>query len=579
MKSENNGVLTFKRFISPLRWKFSYFLKLALVRSVDTIFWILTVEVFKIAVTAIQNSNYTSIKIYIFVYLTILIIYFIFWLITRGHSQWWVWYDWKKLFYNQELPHFFRLNNTYVEKIWTWKMQYIIDKWLESWNVLLWNSAQIVSLLITFIYSIIQIYNAMWLKFVCWFILLFILLYLIVKFANKHAVLIRQKRIDLESEFSRHFIKMVMSKMEILQNNREWAEIQKTNDILSESSIIQKKYAYYLRMMSWSAKIYSRILNIFILFYWFYIVKNWWNLTIFVWLIACSALFSSAVNDFINYYKTFNNQFVNVEKLRNTFDNIPKIKNDYKDIAFKYKKWEIEIENLTFWYNDSKNIFENFSLHLQWWLKIALVWESWSWKTTLIKLIAWYMTPNNWNIFVDWQDIHKVNLFDYYNHIWFLTQDPSVFDGTIYDNLVYALREQPSDAKFKKIIKAAKCEFIYDFTDWLQTEIWERWIRLSWGQKQRLAIAKIMLKNPNIILLDEPTSALDSFNEEEISHALNNLFKWKTVIIVAHRLQTVKSADRILLFENGKVVEDWTHQSLIKKDWKYKRMLDLQSGF
>jgi len=131
----------------------------------------------------------------------------------------------------------------------------------------------------------------------------------------------------------------------------------------------------------------------------------------------------------------------------------------------------------------------------------------------------------------------------------------------------------------EKIIKAAKCEFIYDFTDWLQTEIWERWIRLSGGQKQRLAIAKIMLKNPNIILLDEPTSALDSFNEEEISQALNNLFKWKTVIVVAHRLQTVKSADRILLFENWKVVEDWTHQSLIKKNWKYKKMLDLQTGF
>ena len=194
-------------------------------------------------------------------------------------------------------------------------------------------------------------------------------------------------------------------------------------------------------------------------------------------------------------------------------------------------------------------------------------------------MIAWYISPDEWEILVDWQNISEVNVYDYFSHIWFLTQDPSVFDGTIYDNLAYALKENPTDAKLKKIIKAAKCEFIYDFTEGIQTEIWEKWVRLSGGQKQRLAIAKIMLKNPDIILLDEPTSALDSFNEEEISQALNNLFQWKTVIIVAHRLQTVKSSDRILLFEEWKVVEDGTHQSLTRKNWKYKKMLDLQSGF
>ena len=208
-----------------------------------------------------------------------------------------------------------------------------------------------------------------------------------------------------------------------------------------------------------------------------------------------------------------------------------------------------------------------------------MVWQSWWWKSTLIKLLAWYLCPDKWIIYVDWQNIAEVDIHSYYNNIWYLTQDPSVFDGTIYDNLLYALKEKPSEAKLKKVIKDAKCEFIYDFTNWLQTEIWERWIRLSWWQKQRLAIAKIMMKNPNIILLDEPTSALDSFNEELISQALDNLFKGKTVIIAAHRLQTVKSADKILLFENWKIIEQWTHIWLIRKNWKYKRMLDLQSGF
>ena len=367
--------------------------------------------------------------------------------------------------------------------------------------------------------------------------------------------------------------------MEIVRNSKEQQEIQKTDNILTETTIINKKVWTYTLLMRLSSKILCEMLNIFVICYWIIILKDWWDLSLFVGLLACVSLLNGKVNDFTSFYKNLTDQFSNVQILRETFDNMPKMENKKSDIPFNYKKWDIEIKNISFSYWEWKNVFEDFSLKIKWGTKTAFVWESWTWKTTLLKLIAWYIVPNTWGIFVDKQEIHNININDYFWNIWFLTQDPSVFDGTIYDNLVYALNEQPTDAKLKKVIKAAKCEFIYNFSEWLQTEIWEKWVRLSWWQKQRLAIAKIMLKNPDIILLDEPTSALDSFNEEEISQALNNLFKWKTVIIVAHRLQTVKSADRILLFEDWKVIEDWTHQSLIRKNWKYKKMLDLQSGF
>lgn len=104
-------------------------------------------------------------------------------------------------------------------------------------------------------------------------------------------------------------------------------------------------------------------------------------------------------------------------------------------------------------------------------------------------------------------------------------------------------------------------------------------MKLSGGQKQRLAIAKIFLKNPHIILLDEPTSALDSFSEEKISQAFHTLFEDRTVLIIAHRLQTVKEADVILVLENGQVSEQGNHQELIKKNGIYAKMLELQSGF
>ncbi len=180
---------------------------------------------------------------------------------------------------------------------------------------------------------------------------------------------------------------------------------------------------------------------------------------------------------------------------------------------------------------------------------------------------------------IDAQNLQEVKLGNYYKHIGYLTQDPSVFDGTIYENLVYSLKEKPTQEKLEEVIKLAKCDFIFEFEKGFETEIGERGIRLSGGQKQRLAIAKIMMKNPDIIILDEPTSALDSFNEELVNKALENLFKGKTVIVIAHRLQTVKEAERILLFENGKIVEDGKHEELLSLGGKYKKMLDLQSGF
>ncbi len=249
-------------------------------------------------------------------------------------------------------------------------------------------------------------------------------------------------------------------------------------------------------------------------------------------------------------------------------------------------------------------------MKIEWEKVLALIWNSWWGKTTLIKLLAWYIKADSWEILVDWQKLSETSLKSYYQNIWYLTQEPSVFDGTILENLLYGVEQPHPTLSLKErdntnphafgipldkgdknrgrdvwqkhlenIISLAKCEFIYDLPKWIETEIWERWVRLSGWQRQRLAIAKIMLKNPKIIFLDEPTSALDSFSEEQVSESLHNLFVWRTVIIIAHRLQTVKKADKILVLESWKIVEEWNHNSLIEQNWIYKKMLDLQSGF
>lgn len=569
-----------KRFFEPLKWKASFMIYPFIVSTINAIFSIVVVEIFKKTTSYIQNWDYSGVKIALLIYVWVFILQSAFKWIYRNYGRTTMTYEWEQYIQNLWLRKFFKLDNVSVEKLWTWRLQHIISRWIKTWKKLYYNLVQQVPpIMVTWIFIIRQIQEAVWIFYTLLFLILFIIHLLLIRYFNKYTLSWRKQRAEIEQEHSRHLIKMLMSKMEIVQNNKEQTEISQSNGILWEAIPVNKNVSFYLNAMTQTSRTFIWLLNMFIIAYWMFLVKNWWDLSVFVWLVVCSTLFWKEVDKFRDFYKEFTDEFTNIQKMWDNFDKIPDMKNHYSNVPFKYKKWNIEIKDISFGYGNSKDIFDNFSLKIEWWKKTALVWESWGWKSTLIKLLAWYLCPDNWIIYVDWQNISEVDIHSYYKNIWYLTQDPSVFDWTIYDNLLYALKEKPSDEKLKKVIKEAKCEFIYEFSDWLQTEIWERGIRLSWGQKQRLAIAKIMMKNPNIILLDEPTSALDSFNEELISQALDNLFKGKTVIIAAHRLQTVKSADKILLFENGKIVEQWSHNSLIRKNWKYKRMLDLQSGF
>ncbi len=579
MAKEKKNIWKFKRFFSPLKGNLRTFTKNVFVSCFYSFFTILTVEVFKRATTLIQNNDAEWVKNLIIIYIIIIVVFIIFNRFTR-QTEASLRHDSKRLIQKKVFPVFFKLDNTSVEKLGTWRIQQVMDTGMSNWRELFKKLTQkIPDLIILSLFVLYQIFQIWGWKYIIIFFLLFWFVFLIVTALNKKWLSWRKQKEIINGEHSRQFVKMIMSKMEIVQNNQENTEIQKDDKILQDikNCDLHINTVWWFLYRTWN--FFSLMLNIFILYYWWTIVKYWGDLSLFVWLLASATLFQKVLDSSIILYKEFTNEFTAVQRLWDTFDEIPNMKNKYTESTFKYKKWDIRIDNISFSYDNKSDVFDKFSLNIDGWKKTALVWESGSWKSTLVKLIAWYISPDEWEILVDGQNISEVNVYDYFSHIWFLTQDPSVFDGTIYDNLVYALNEQPTDAKLKKVIKAAKCEFIYNFSEWLQTEIWEKWVRLSWWQKQRLAIAKIMLKNPDIILLDEPTSALDSFNEEEISQALNNLFKWKTVIIVAHRLQTVKSADRILLFEDWKVIEDWTHQSLIRKNWKYKKMLDLQSGF
>lgn len=483
--------------------------------------------------------------------------------------------------YNRMMTIFFEWNNNEIEKIWTGRIISIIQKWIWSWNELLfllswdWANKFFTTLIVFFIIWKSNIY----VMFI-WLLVLLLCFFWGMIFYPK-AVKWRKKTKAIDTEIDRLTILHIMNKFEIFQNNKQNEEINK----IYKSN--QGWYKYKIREKIWQwfsydwIEYFVSLILLFVALYFSYLIFKWnanfWDFVLFTWF---ATLLWNQIKTFTGISKRFSDWYIHIEKMQEIIERIREKDNlgDEKKEIFEYKKWDIKIKNISFSYW-SNIIFNNFSLNILYWKKTAFVWESGWWKSTLIKLLAWYMKVDDWDIFIDWQKLSSIRLSDYYNHIWYLTQDPSVFDWTIFENLTYALKTVPSKEEIDKSIRLSKCEFIYELKNWLKTEIWERGIRLSWWQKQRLAIAKIMLKNPDIILLDEPTSALDSFNEEMINIALNNLFKWKTVIIIAHRLQTVKEADNILLFENWEIIEKWTHRELIKLKWKYKKMLDLQSGF
>ncbi len=501
--------------------------------------------------------------------------------------------DWPHMYHNTEkwiykryLDQIIHLDNNYIEKIGTGKMISIFRDgkkvWMDQLSFLIKECSKIWVTWIFLFYMLLQID---W-KYACilvfWLAIMHILVVWIDTIAHKH----RRVRTQEQHEVSRKLVRIIMSKNEILQNNTLKNEISSVIESVDYVSDANNKINRSLFFIFNLVRIFAVAMRILILVVvWYGVFEKSFTIIDFATTMAMIIVFESFLFDSTEFYKNFTKDFSDIEKLWETLDDAPKMQWYHSWNPFSPSLKNIEISNITYGYSDAK-VFKDFSITIPHGKKTALVWASGGGKTTLIKLIAGYLHPESGNISVMGNILGKTALKTYYPHIGYLTQDPSVFDATIRENLLSAINHKSENTTWESTeeilisaLKLAQCDFVFELEKWLDTEIWERWVRLSGGQKQRLAIAKIFLKNPEIILLDEPTSALDSFSEEKITEALNTLFEWRTVIIVAHRLQTVKKADDIIVIEWWTVVERGNHDSLVKAWWIYNKMLELQSGF
>ena len=243
------------------------------------------------------------------------------------------------------------------------------------------------------------------------------------------------------------------------------------------------------------------------------------------------------------------------------------------------KDGDILFNGITFQHADAKTpIFEDFTLHIKPGERVGLVGVSGSGKTTLTKLLLRFADVQKGEILVDDQNISDVQQVSLREAIAYVPQETALFHRSIADNIAYA---RP-DASREEIIRAAKLanahEFVKDLPNGYDTLVGERGIKLSGGQRQRVAIARAILKDAPILVLDEATSALDSESEALIQDALVKLMKGRTSIVVAHRLSTIASLDRIVVLENGKIIEQGTHHQLLKKGGEYYHLWSRQSG-
>ena len=253
---------------------------------------------------------------------------------------------------------------------------------------------------------------------------------------------------------------------------------------------------------------------------------------------------------------------------------------DVKDaLPLKVKKGGIEFKDIRFRHADAKEtIFEHFNLDIKPGERVGLVGVSGSGKTTLTKLLLRFADVQDGEILIDGQNVSQVQQVSLRENIAYVPQETALFHRTIAENIAYG----KPDATKAEIVRAAKLanahEFIVDMPDGYETMVGERGVKLSGGQRQRVAIARAILKDAPILVLDEATSALDSESEALIQAALERLMKGRTSIVVAHRLSTIASLDRIIVLKNGKIVEQGSHEELLNNHGAYDRLWSRQSG-
>ncbi|KAI4453828.1 atp-binding cassette sub-family b [Holotrichia oblita] len=282
------------------------------------------------------------------------------------------------------------------------------------------------------------------------------------------------------------------------------------------------------------------------------------------------------VNSLLNVQIDISRSMAHFQRIFTYFDKPHEIANKPDAVVLGNMKGAIDFEGVSFYYDKSSPVLKNMTFHVESGKTVAIVGPSGAGKSTVINLIPRLYDVTGGMIKIDGYDIRDISLKSLRSNIGFVTQDSYLFNGTIKENLLYA----NADATLEMIEDACKKANIHDFIislpDKYDALVGNRGLKLSGGEKQRISLARVILRDPKILILDEATSALDSISESLIQEAIEPLLRNRTSVVIAHRLSTIMAADEILVVENGQIAEQGTHHDLLAKEGTYKTLYETQ---
>lgn len=349
--------------------------------------------------------------------------------------------------------------------------------------------------------------------------------------------------------------------------------MEKSLDFLETRRRSYKILAYF----SGSVNFFTNITNLLILACGgLLIAKDKLSLSDFVAFLLYVNLFMKPLLRLTVFTEMYQRGMAGFQRFYEIMEMKPEIINQKDTVVCKKIRGEIEFDNLVFGYSDQKKVIKGFNLKIAPGQTVAFVGETGAGKTTIASLLLRFYDPLSGRILVDGIDIRQYKQQELRHNIGIVQQDVFLFSDSVTHNIAYAKPEAEQSEVENAARLAAADKFIEELPNKYATEIGERGVKLSGGQKQRLAIARVFLKNPPIVILDEATSSLENYTEKLIQESLDKLAENRTTLIIAHRMSTIKNADKIIVLNNGEVAEIGTHSTLMSGGGLYYNLYNAQ---